>query len=370
MSASPSASPSSTNATRRSGRLVAEYYQRVFGKDLPESVVGEGLTAPAVKRPDGRSERDNPLEAFRLALAGATRAIARGRRGRARLHRRRPDRVGQERQGADAGAHAVARRRWPRRGASPTRRRCGCAITMPALHRRRAPGRRGRARAVFDAAEQARVEALGARAMAGVRANLARLAEMRLTHRPADPGAQPRGGAAGLGGRADGARAADRRGAARGRRAPGSTLVRDWIEEKAGADLDALGLAHRRPGRLRRRSPPNCCATSSWSRATPTPISIPTRARRARATTRPRAATRRRGRGRRGRRPRRGRDPRRAGASAARSRARATGPRTSWARASDGLGEEGEEGMLPVRPNRPLSDLPPQFDYRVFTSQL
>jgi cobaltochelatase CobT len=32
-------------------------------------------------------------------------------------------------------------------------------------------------------------------------------------------------------------------------------------------------------------------------------------------------------------------------------------------------GEEGEEGMLPVRPNRPLSDLPPQFDYKAFTTK-
>lgn len=31
-------------------------------------------------------------------------------------------------------------------------------------------------------------------------------------------------------------------------------------------------------------------------------------------------------------------------------------------------GDEGEEGMLPVRPNRPLSDLPPQFDYKAFTT--
>jgi cobaltochelatase CobT len=36
---------------------------------------------------------------------------------------------------------------------------------------------------------------------------------------------------------------------------------------------------------------------------------------------------------------------------------------------SEGLGEEGEEGMLPVRPNRPLSDLPPNFDYRMFTTR-
>ena len=36
---------------------------------------------------------------------------------------------------------------------------------------------------------------------------------------------------------------------------------------------------------------------------------------------------------------------------------------------SDTLGEEGDEGMMPVRPNRPLSDLPPAFDYRIFTEQ-
>src|SRR5579875_1889069 len=35
----------------------------------------------------------------------------------------------------------------------------------------------------------------------------------------------------------------------------------------------------------------------------------------------------------------------------------------------DGLGEEGEEGIMPVRPNRPLSDLPPQFDYRIYTTK-
>lgn len=32
-------------------------------------------------------------------------------------------------------------------------------------------------------------------------------------------------------------------------------------------------------------------------------------------------------------------------------------------------GDEGEEGMLPVRPNRPWTDLPANFDYKVFTEQ-
>ena len=55
--------------------------------------------------------------------------------------------------------------------------------TMRSSTPRNAPGDEV-ARAVFDAAEQARVEALGARGMAGVRANLARLAEMRLRTDP------------------------------------------------------------------------------------------------------------------------------------------------------------------------------------------
>jgi cobaltochelatase CobT len=32
-------------------------------------------------------------------------------------------------------------------------------------------------------------------------------------------------------------------------------------------------------------------------------------------------------------------------------------------------GEDGEEGMLPVRPNRPWTDLPASFDYKVYTEQ-
>ena len=33
------------------------------------------------------------------------------------------------------------------------------------------------------------------------------------------------------------------------------------------------------------------------------------------------------------------------------------------------LGEEGEEGLLPVRPNRPFSELTPNFNYRAFTTE-
>ena len=33
------------------------------------------------------------------------------------------------------------------------------------------------------------------------------------------------------------------------------------------------------------------------------------------------------------------------------------------------VGDDGEEGMMPVRPNRPLSDLPPSFDYHAYTTR-
>jgi cobalamin biosynthesis protein CobT len=49
----------------------------------------------------------------------------------------------------------------------------------PKLHATRAPGGDSDARDVFDALEQARVEALGARSMDGIRANLNDLSEAR-----------------------------------------------------------------------------------------------------------------------------------------------------------------------------------------------
>ena len=97
------------------------------------------------------------------------------------------------------------------------------------------------ARAVFDALETARVEALGARTMAGVRGNLAELTEARvrgdaiLRARGADE--VPLSTAIGL-------LARER---LTGDAPPvtarlGLDLVESWIEEKAGVELDALEL--------------------------------------------------------------------------------------------------------------------------------
>ena len=108
------------------------------------------------------------------------------------------------------------------------------------LHSRTAPADPD-ARAVFDALEAARVEALGARAMGGVRENLARLTEARVRGdaivRARNAEEVPLATALGL-------IARERlTGEAPPRQAlAGLKLVSPWIEEKGAAELDALGL--------------------------------------------------------------------------------------------------------------------------------
>ena len=97
------------------------------------------------------------------------------------------------------------------------------------------------ARSVFDALETARVEALGARALGGVRANLAELAEARVRSdaivRARSAEEVPLSTAIGLIARERLTGDAPPRAATAGLR-----LVEPWIEEKAAADLDALAL--------------------------------------------------------------------------------------------------------------------------------
>ena len=98
------------------------------------------------------------------------------------------------------------------------------------------------ARAVFDALESARIEALGARAMPGVRDNLSALTEGRVRGdaitRARTAEEVPLATALGL----------IARERLTGAPAPASAeaglaLVREWIEQRAGGDLDTLALA-------------------------------------------------------------------------------------------------------------------------------
>ncbi|QIG79199.1 cobaltochelatase subunit CobT [Stakelama tenebrarum] len=109
------------------------------------------------------------------------------------------------------------------------------------MHLKGAP-REAVARSVFDAVETARVEALGSRGYAGIAANLEHSLEMRLR---SDPIARartrdevPLSTAIGLMVRE---RLTGK--SAPATAAPGLALVSDWIEDRAGADLDSLALA-------------------------------------------------------------------------------------------------------------------------------
>jgi cobaltochelatase CobT len=110
-----------------------------------------------------------------------------------------------------------------------------------ALHLRGAP-REAVARAVFDAVETARVEALGSRGYAGIADNLDHALGLRLR---SDPIARARNRDEVPLSTALGLMVRER---LTGRESPagaamGLALVRDWIEERAAADLDALSLA-------------------------------------------------------------------------------------------------------------------------------
>jgi cobaltochelatase CobT len=108
------------------------------------------------------------------------------------------------------------------------------------LHARIAPADAD-ARAVFDALETARVEAMGARSMGGVRENLNRLTEARVRGdaiiRARTAEEVPLSTAVGLLARERLTGEAPPPAAL-----PGLKLITPWIEEKAGAELDGLAM--------------------------------------------------------------------------------------------------------------------------------
>src|SRR6476469_1467925 len=177
------------------------------------------------------------LDRFRSALAGAARAIARDAEA---------DVVFASDSGGSPGK--VARVVSPGPGLEPklVAEARGAADSAAlrlrhhdeALHRTLAPAD-AEARAVFDALETARVEALGARLMDGVRSNLGHHVEAQLRAdaigRARTAEEVPLPTAVGLVARQR-LTGAEPPAPARA----GLKLVADWIEEKAGTELDAL----------------------------------------------------------------------------------------------------------------------------------
>jgi len=236
------------------------------------------------------------------------------------------------------------------------------------LHGKGAP-QEAVARAVFDAIEQARVEALGSRAMAGVKENLGRALEGRLK---SDPITRARG-------RDEvplsSAVALMVRERLTGQPVPalaerGVAFVRDWIEEKAGAELDALELTIDDQASYARLAT-RLLEDLELIAADATPETEPED-----------------GEGGEGEEQDKGENQDeksdedggssdsemevRAEASDAEASEEGEARETQedYDSETDGdLGDDGEDGMMPVRPNRPLSDLTPDFDYHAYTSR-
>ncbi|OJU16938.1 MAG: cobaltochelatase subunit CobT [Sphingomonas sp. 66-10] len=234
-----------------------------------------------------------------------------------------------------------------------------------ALHLRAAP-HEAVARAVFDAVETARVEALGSRGYAGIADNLATALDVKLR---ADPITRARTREEvplstalalmvreRLTGRESPALAA-----------PGLALVREWIDDKAGADLDSLALAlddQRAFQSLARKLledlelvqgdelPEDTDDGESEEQGADDEQNSDE-----------------------------GQEEGDGGEGEAQIEARgdqreAEDQDGEGQEMSDDVqdmdgepGDEGEEGMQPVRPNRPFADLTPHFDYRVWTTE-
>ena len=231
------------------------------------------------------------------------------------------------------------------------------------IHAASAPGE-AVARAVFDAVEQARVEAIGSRQMEGVRANLNHALDMRLKsdaiRRARSADEVPLSTALAL-------KVRER---LTGQAIPkdvaaGVALVEEWIEDKAGSDLDALALAIDDQRAFQKLT------TAMLEHLALIDADVPP------DTEEPEAQDEGDDEEDQSEDGDSGQDE--SGDSDVNAEARAEDQggdtedgETEYSDDFDadseaGADDMGEEGMMPVRPNRPTSDLPPGFDYKAYT---
>jgi cobaltochelatase CobT len=222
------------------------------------------------------------------------------------------------------------------------------------------------ARAVYDAVEQARVEAIGARSMAGVRDNLNHALEMRLK---SDPIRRARS--------ADEVPLSTALALKVRERLTGQPIPKDvvapmamidqWIEDKAGADLDSLGLA------LDDQRAFQKLAQAMLEHLELVDADTPPETDESESEQEDEEQEEQQEDG------DSGEDQPGDSDVNAEARADDQGGDTEDgeqdysdefdADSEEGADEMGEEGMMPVRPNRPLSDLPPGFDYKPYTTR-
>ena len=194
---------------------------------------------PTNRKPAGKAEMPN--EPFKRALASCTRALARQPELEIAFSADKPSLIASP-EGAKARLPEPPRKPNPREAAIVRGLANSFALRLAchsdALHRRLAP-QSPPARALFDAVEQARVEAIGSRRMQGVASNITAMLDDRYHRSPfAEARTReeaPMEDAVAMLARERMTGLAPPRGAAR--------LVELWrpfIEEKAGADLDRL----------------------------------------------------------------------------------------------------------------------------------
>src|SRR5881227_1300716 len=179
------------------------------------------------------------IDLFRRALAGAARAIAKDPEVDVVFASEVTPASGKTARVASPGPGLEPRLVAEARGAADS-----VALRLRhhdvKLHARVAP-MDAEARSVFDALETARVEALGAHAMGGVKENLAHLTEARVRGdaivRARNAEEVPLATAVGLIARERLTGEAPPKAAVAGLK-----LVASWIEDKAGAELDALAM--------------------------------------------------------------------------------------------------------------------------------
>ncbi|PNP97054.1 cobaltochelatase subunit CobT [Sphingobium sp. SA916] len=304
----------------------------------------------------------SPLDAFKDVLSGAARSIARDAEVEVSFTADTPHMAGKAIKVPTPGRNLPADQVALARGfadANALRLRHHNAR----IHNAAAPAD-ATARAVYDAVEQARVEAIGSRAMEGVRANLNHALDLKLKSDPIRR-----------------ARSADEvplstalalkvRERLTGQAAPkdvraGLAMVDQWIEDKAGADLDALAMAIDDQRAFQKLTSAMLEHLQLIDADVPpeTDDSEPQEEGEDEEQQQEDGDS--------------GEDQ--AGDSDAFAEARAEDQggdtedgETEYSDEFDADSEEGaedmgEEGMMPVRPNRPMGDLPPGFDYKPYT---
>lgn len=306
----------------------------------------------------------SPLDAFKDVLAGAARAMTRDAEVEVSFTADAPHMVGKAIKVPTPGRTLPADQVALARGFADAHALKLRHHSMK-IHAASAPGE-AVARAVFDAVEQARVEAIGARGMEGVRANLNHALELRLKsdaiRRARSADEVPLSTALAL-------KVRER---LTGQAIPkdvaaGVAMVDQWIEDKAGHDLDALALAIDDQRAFQRLT------TAMLEHLQLIDADVPP------DTDEPESQDEGEDQEEDQEEGDSGQDEPGDSDMNAEARAEEQGGDTEDgdtdysdefdADSDAGADDMGEEGMMPVRPNRPMSDLPPGFDYKAYTTK-